>query len=341
MRDAEIPPISSFTVEQAARRTRTPPSVIARPVAAVLRIILPRTRPLNRVETHAERDQAEEMSVFREKLAAATRRNRSFLCVGLDVDPRLAPSGLVGQSGWIERFALGIVEATADLVCAFKPNLAFFEALGLDGLRALRRVLEGMPRDVAVIGDAKRGDVGSTAAAYARALFETWGFDAATVSPYVGFDALGPFLDYGDRGVLLLCKTSNPGSGELQDLRAEYGGVTMPIYEVVARRAVELDTRGNCGLVVGATFPSELARVRSIAPNVPILIPGVGAQQGELEASVAAGLDPRGGGIIVNASRGVIYASSGPDWQEAARAAASALRDRMAAVSRERPVAAD
>jgi orotidine-5'-phosphate decarboxylase len=281
------------------------------------------------------------MSAFRDKLAAATRRNRSFLCVGLDIDPGLAPSGLVGQSGWIERFALGIVEATADLVCAFKPNLAFFEALGLDGFHGLRRVLEGMPRDVVVVGDAKRGDVGSTAVAYARAMFETWGFDAATVSPYVGFDALAPFLEYVDRGVLILCKTSNPGSGELQDRLVAQGGRSIPMYELVARRAVELDTRKNCGLVVGATYPDELARVRSIAPAMPILVPGVGAQQGELEAAIEAGLDVAGGGIIVNASRSVIYASAGPDWQEAARAAASALRVRMRAVGQEHRVAAD
>ena len=271
------------------------------------------------------------MGVFADKLAAVARRNRSLLCVGLDVDPALAPPSLVGRDGWVERFALGVVEATRDLVCAYKPNLAFFEALGLDGYHGLRRVLDGLPKDVPTIGDAKRGDVGSTAVAYARALFDVWGFDAATVNPYLGWDALEPFVAYRERGVLVLCKTSNPGSGDLQDLETAVGGATTPLYELVARRAVDQDHHGNLGLVVGATYPAQLARVRSLAPRLPILVPGVGAQQGDLEASVRAGLDAEGGGIVVNASRGVLYASSGEDWQAAARAAALELRGRLQA----------
>jgi orotidine-5'-phosphate decarboxylase len=276
------------------------------------------------------------LSAFREKLAAATRRHQSLLCVGLDVDPRLAPPSLVGTDGWVERFALGIVEATADLVCAYKPNLAFYEALGIEGYHGLRRTLDGLPKDIPSIGDAKRGDIGHTAAAYAHALFDVWGFDAVTVNPYLGTDTLQPFLEYRDRGVLVVCKTSNPGSGDLQDLPTSWGGETAPLYEVVARRVAGLDTAGNCGLVVGATFPEQLGRVRSLAPTMPILVPGIGAQRGDLEAAVAAGLDREGGGVIANAARQVLYAGAGADWQTAARAAALELRGRLEAARRER-----
>ena len=280
------------------------------------------------------------MSAFTAKLTTAADRNGSLLCVGLDVDPRLAPRSLVEQDGWVERFALGIVEATADLVCAFKPNLAFYEALGMDGYRGLQRVLAGLPKDLVRIGDAKRGDVGNTAAAYAAALFEVWGFDAVTVNPYMGFDTLEPFIQYRDRGVIAVCKTSNPGSGDLQDLPTTWRGETIPLYEVVARQVGEGNVAGNCGLVVGATYPTELGRVRALAPELPILVPGVGAQQGDLEASVAAGLDRDGGGIIVNAARQVLYASRGDDWQAAARRAAKELRGRIEAVRLEQTGAA-
>lgn len=276
------------------------------------------------------------MSAFSNRLSRASARNRSLLCVGLDPDPRLAPPALVGREGWVARFVLGIVEATADLVCAFKPNLAFYEALGEEGYRGLRQVMDGLPTDVVSIGDAKRGDVESTAAAYARALFEVWGFDAATVSPYLGGDSLDPFTRYEDHGVIVICKTSNRGSGDLQDLDVAWQGETLPLYEVVARQVAERNAAGNLGLVVGATYPAQLARVRALAPSLPILVPGVGAQQGDLEGAVTAGLDADGGGILVNASRSVLYASSGDDWQAAARAAALDLRERIEAVRQAR-----
>jgi orotidine-5'-phosphate decarboxylase len=269
------------------------------------------------------------VSAFVDKLRSAASRNGSLLCVGLDVDPRLAPPSLVGRPNWVERFALGIVEATADLVCAYKPNLAFFEALGDDGYRGLRRIVDGLPEDLVSIADAKRNDIGNTAEAYASALYDVWGFDAATVNPYLGGDTLEPFLRYRDRGQIVLCKTSNPGSGDFQDLPTTWRGETMPLYEAVARRVVELDEHGTCGLVVGATYPEQLARVRDLAPRAPILVPGVGAQQGDLDGSVRAGLDADWGGIVVNAARGVLYASRGDDWQAAARAAAVELRDRL------------
>ncbi len=276
--------------------------------------------------------------MFREKLAEATARQNSLLCVGLDVDPKLAPPSLVGQPGWIETFCLGIIEATADLVCAYKPNLAFFEALGLDGYQGLRRTLDGLPKDVVSVGDAKRGDIGSTAVAYARALYEVWGFDVVTVSPLLGPDTLEPFLAYQDRGILVLCKTSNPGSGTYQDLPVPAAHGTQPLYELIARQMSELDrtqAAGQIGLVTGATYPAQLAEIRAVAPELPFLVPGVGAQQGDVWAVVNAGLDARGAGIMVSASRGVTYASKGDDWQQAARDAAIGLREQLDAARQE------
>ena len=213
--------------------------------------------------------------MFRAKLAEVTDRQQSVLCVGLDPDPRLAPPELVGQDGWIERFCLGIVEATSDLVCAYKPNVAFFEALGEDGYRGLRRTVDGLPKDLVRIGDAKRGDIGSTAEAYAKALYEVWGFDVVTVSPLLGPDTLQPFLAYKDRGIFALCKTSNPGSGTLQDLPVPHDGRTVPLYELIARQMAALDgaeAAGQIGLVVGATYPEQAAgdsgrRARSAVPG--------------------------------------------------------------------------
>jgi orotidine-5'-phosphate decarboxylase len=264
---------------------------------------------------------------FADKLAAAVARNRSLVCVGLDPDPRLAPAPLRAHPDWLVRFNMGIVEATADLVCAYKPNLAFYEALGRAGLDGLRATLAAVPRDVPVVLDAKRGDIGHTAAAYATALFDDLGADAITVSPYLGFDALEPFLVYRDRGVFVLCKTSNPGAAEFQDLLCEVDGARRPLYEVVARAAVRWSERATIGLVVGATHPETFRVVRAVAPDLPLLVPGVGAQGGDLATAVRAGLDTRGAGLLVAASRAVLYASSGGDWQAAARAAAEQLRD--------------
>jgi orotidine-5'-phosphate decarboxylase len=264
------------------------------------------------------------MPGFRDKLLAAARRNDSLLCVGLDIDSRRVPPHLLDGSGWIEAFNRGIVEATSDLVCAYKPNLAFYEALGWDGWEGLRRTLAGIPSDIPIIADAKRGDIGSTSAAYAQALFDELGFDAATLNPYLGLEGLEPFLRYDDRGLLILCKTSNPGSGEFQDLMVEWRGERLPLYQVVARRVVEWNAPGSiqCGLVVGATYPDQLREIRAIAPDLPILIPGVGSQSGSLEAAVRLGTDARGDLAIVNLSRSITYAGTGDDWQAQARAEA-------------------
>jgi orotidine-5'-phosphate decarboxylase len=223
----------------------------------------------------------------------------------------------------VEEFLRGIVDATYDVVCCYKPNLAFFEALGMVGQQALRAVLNVIPDGIPVLVDAKRGDTPQTMRAYARAIFDDLGADAATVNPYFGGDSLAPFFDYADRGVFVLCKTSNPGAGEIQDLQVES---SEPLFLRVARRAMAWDRHQTVGLVVGATYPADVAAVRRIAPDVPMLLPGVGAQAGDLASSVRAAVDSAGSGVIVNASRSVLYASSGADWQRAARDEAARLR---------------
>ena len=257
-------------------------------------------------------------STFLERLHAAARTNQSWLCVGLDPDPALMPRGL-----GVAEFLKTIVDATRDLVCCYKPNLAFFEALGMDGQQALRDILRLMPADIPVLVDAKRGDTPQTMQAYARAIFDELGADAVTVSPYLGRDSLEPFFAYPDRGVFVLCKTSNPGAGEMQDLLVEGGE---PLFLRVARRATTWVQQGALGLVVGATYPRDVAAVRAVASDAVILLPGIGAQAGDLEESVRAGTDADGANAIVNASRTVLYASSAADWQTAARTEAARLR---------------
>jgi orotidine-5'-phosphate decarboxylase len=257
-------------------------------------------------------------SSFLERLHAAARTNRSWLCVGLDPDPAVLPAGVE-----LDAFLRGIVDATRDLVCCYKPNLAFYEALGIPGQHTLRSLLTALPPEIPVLIDAKRGDTPQTMRAYARAIFEELDADAVTVSPYPGGDSLEPFFAYRDRGVFVLCKTSNPGAGEIQDLIVE---AAEPLFLRVARRATVWDRHGTLGFVVGATYPGDVAAVRGIAPNVPILLPGVGAQAGDLERSVRAGVDTSGEGAIVNASRTILYASGESNWQAAARAEAERLR---------------
>jgi uridine monophosphate synthetase len=255
---------------------------------------------------------------FAEKLTQAIERNNSLLCVGLDPRPDRFPTSVMAQPDPTFAFNKAIVDATLDLACAYKPNFAFYEAQGLEGLAALRSTIEYIHEvaDVPVILDAKRGDIGSTAQAYARAAFEVWGADAVTVNPYLGHDAVQPFTAYVNRGVFLLCHTSNPGATDLQTL--DCGG--RPLYQVVAEQAVRWGE--NVGLVIGATYPQALQAVREMAPQMWILLPGVGTQGGDLEAALAAGLDEQGSGIIVNASRSIIYA-------ENPRVAAQKLRDRI------------
>jgi len=255
---------------------------------------------------------------FTDKLLAASRRNNSLLCVGLDPDPELVP-----KINFLE-FNKAIIEATADLVCAYKPNLAFYEALGIDGLKLLQDTIEHIPGHIPIIGDGKRGDIGNTAKAYAKALFVSFGFDAATVNPYLGFDSVEPFIGYKDKGVFILCRTSNPGAVDFQSL---VDAQDVPLYETVARKAKEWDVHGNIGLVMGATYPEELKQIRSLCPEMPLLIPGIGAQGGSLASAVKYGIDGRGEKAIIAVSRQILYASREKDFAEAARRSAQKLRD--------------
>ena len=264
------------------------------------------------------------MASFRDKLDAACRANRSLLCVGLDPDPQRMPVADVFQ------FNKAIVDATADLVCAYKPNLAFYEALGLPGLEALQRTVEhirGQAPEVVIIGDSKRGDIGPSAQAYATALFGVWGFDATTANAYGGGDTLQPFLEWPDRGVFIWCRSSNPGAADLQDLRVDGEGT--PVYQELAARSGMWAGNGGLGLVLGATYPQELKRVRELCPEAPFLIPGVGAQGGALAEAVSGGTDANGRNAVINSSRGVLYASRGEDFARAARDAAARLRDEI------------
>ena len=225
---------------------------------------------------------------FVDKLRRASEANQSLLCIGLDPDPRLMPIDDIFE------FNRAIIDATHDLVCCYKPNMAFYEAFGPPGLETLRRTLEHIPDDIPVIGDAKRGDIGNTAKAYAASLFEYYGFDAVTANPYLGGDSLAPFLAYADRGVLVLCRNSNPGAADFQLLTVSRdNGEQRPLYMEVAARCNDWNVSGNVGLVVGATYPEELRRVRQQCPDLPILLPGIGAQGGDLRASMVNGLDSK------------------------------------------------
>ena len=261
---------------------------------------------------------------FLTRLEQSCEANRSLLCVGLDLDPARTPV----SDGF--EFNRGIIDATLDLVCAYKPNLAFYEALGLEGYKTLRRTVEyiraAAPKAI-IIGDGKRGDIGPSAQAYARAMFQVWGFDAVTVNAWGGQDSIAPFLESDSHGVFIWCRGSNPGSADLQDLTVTTPQGQVPLYQQLARAARSWNRRGNVGLVVGATNPEQLEAVRRDCPGMALLIPGVGAQGGDLEAAVRLGTDRRGRLAIINASRSVIYASSGSDFAQAARREAVRLRD--------------
>ena len=256
---------------------------------------------------------------FTQKLEKACRTNNSLLCVGLDPDPTKIP---VGHS--VTSFCQTIIRATAPYVCAYKPNLAFFEALGEDGFKILKEVLKEVPSHIVTIGDAKRGDIGNTATAYAKALYDDLDFDAVTLSPYMGYDSIEPFIKYHDKGIFLLCHTSNAGAADFQQLKMQDGRF---LYEVVAQKASEWNIMGNIGLVVGATATTELKIIRNICPNMTLLVPGVGTQGGDIERTVHVALDKRSLGAIINSSRQVIYASSEKDFAQKAADAAKALRD--------------
>jgi orotidine-5'-phosphate decarboxylase len=264
---------------------------------------------------------------FIEKLSAAWDAHNSLLCVGLDPDVAKFPPELQGRPDAILTFCKAIIDATADAACAFKPQIAYFAALRAeDQLEAICAYVRQTYPQIPVVLDAKRGDIGATADQYAREAYERYGADAVTLSPYMGFDSVAPYLEWKDRGAIVLCRTSNPGGSDLQSLTVD----GKPLYQHVAHLVADKwNTNGQCALVVGATFPAELAQVRKIVGDMPLLVPGIGAQGGDVAATVAAGRTAAGTGMMINSSRAILYATpqAGEDFAQAARRVAIETRD--------------
>lgn len=266
--------------------------------------------------------------VFLSKLEKLIHNNASLVCVGLDSDILKIPIHLRKNKNALFDFNKAIIDATHDLVCAYKPNSAFYESYGIISLHQLKMTMDYLKMtypEVPVILDAKRGDIGNTNNGYVQYAFEYLGVDAITLHPYLGKEALQPFLDQKDKGCIILCKTSNKGAGELQDIKSVKGE---KVYQIVAQKiAHDWNTNNNCLLVVGATYPKELAEIRRIAGDMTFLVPGIGAQGGDIEKTIKAGLNLKGAGLIINSSRGIIYASEGKDFAEKAREETESLKD--------------
>lgn len=266
------------------------------------------------------------LMTFTDKLNRAWTRQDSLLMVGLDPDERRLPAALSGRADAVDAFCRGIVDATAPYACGFKPQIAYFAALKAeDQLLDICRYIRSRYPDLPIVLDAKRGDIGATATQYAREAFERYAADAVTVNPYMGYDSVQPYLEYGDKGVIVLCRTSNPGGADLQDLRLENG---TPLYLHVADQVAQRwNSHGQCALVVGATVPEEIAQVRARVGDMPLLIPGIGAQGGDIAATVHAGRTHNGRGMMINSSRAILYAGADGDWTKAAGDAARRTRD--------------
>jgi len=270
-------------------------------------------------------------NTFTQQLQSAWASQGSMLCIGLDPDPKRLPPSLQGKPEGIFEFCREIADATADLACSFKPQFAYFASQGAEAqLEKLIAHLKNKYPKIPVILDSKRGDIGSTAEHYAMEAFERYGADAVTVSPYMGFDSVEPYLRHAGKGVIILCRTSNPGGSDLQFLNVAPGGE--PLYLHVAKLAAQRwNGSGQISLVVGATFPEEIAKVRAVVGEMPLLIPGIGAQGGDIDATVKAGsiANKPGTGMMINSSRAILYASSGSDFAEAARKVAQSTRDAL------------
>jgi orotidine-5'-phosphate decarboxylase len=268
---------------------------------------------------------------FMQALKARWNDSGSLVCVGLDPEPAKFPSRFADDADAVFAFCRDIADATAAYACAFKPQIAHFAALGAeDALQRLIAHIHTTHPGIPVILDAKRGDIGSTAQHYAREAFDRYAADAVTANPYLGRDSVQPFLDRPDRGVIILCRTSNPGAGDLQDLIVD----GRPLYQHVAEKvAREWNGQGNCALVVGATWPEQLREVRAIVGDMPILVPGIGAQGGDVDAVVRNAANADGTGLLVSSSRAILYASSGEDYADAAANAARELRDAIRRVA--------
>jgi orotidine-5'-phosphate decarboxylase len=270
-------------------------------------------------------------NTFNQQLQSAWASQGSMLCIGFDPDPKRLPSSLQGNAEGIYEFCREIADATADLVCAFKPQFAYFASQRAEAqLEKLIKHLKDKYPHIPVILDSKRGDIGSTADHYALEAFDRYGADAVTVNPYMGFDTIEPYLKHAGKGVIVLCRTSNPGGSDLQFLNV--APIGEPLYLHVAKLAAQQwSSSGQISLVVGATFPEEIAKVRAIVGDMPLLIPGIGAQGGDIDATVSAGkvTNKPGTGMIINSSRAILYASSGVDFAQAARAVAMSTRDAL------------
>ncbi len=266
---------------------------------------------------------------FQQKLDAICQKNNSLVCIGLDSDFEKLPEDLKSHQYPQFEFNKAIIDATHDLVCAYKPNSAFYEARGVDGIRELKMTYEYINEkysDIITILDAKRADIGSTNKGYVGFVFDYLGSDAVTLHPYLGGEAIQPFLDRKDKGIIILCRTSNAGAGEFQDLLVN----NVPLYRYVAKKvSSEWNANGNCLLVTGATYPEELAEVRKITGDMTFLVPGIGAQGGDVEKTLKAGLNSKNAGMIINSSRGIIFASIGVDFAKKARVETKKLRDEI------------
>lgn len=264
---------------------------------------------------------------FTEKLDKIVSKNNSLLCVGLDIDKEKMPRFLFESSKnpYLD-FNKSIIDSTKDLVCAYKLNMAFYEVLGKDGFETLAKTIDYIPDDIIVILDGKRNDIGNTAKKYAQSLFETLKADAVTVNPYLGIDGVKPFLEYMDKCSFILCRTSNPSARDFQDLKLN----NVPLYKSVANKIKDWNVNGNCGAVVGATYPDELKQIRSIlGEDIPILIPGIGAQGGDVEKTIKDGTNKDGKMAIIVSSRSIVYAGKGEDYPKLARDSASKLYEEI------------
>lgn len=267
---------------------------------------------------------------FLTKLDEIVSKNNTLLCIGLDPNIEMLPKHLINVDEPYFEFNKAIIDSTADLVCAFKPNSAFYEARGVEGIAELKKTCDYIKSkfpDIPIILDFKRGDIGSTNDQYAKFAFDYLGADAITIQPYMGKEAVQPFLDHKDKGIIILVRTSNPGSGEFQDIRSEGQKMYLKVAESIVKN---WNDNKNCLLVVGATYPDELADVRqAVGDDIVILIPGIGAQGGDLEATMKTGLNLSGRGVIINSARDIIYTSDGEDFADAARQRAQITRDEI------------
>ncbi|MBN2603328.1 MAG: orotidine-5'-phosphate decarboxylase [Candidatus Thermoplasmatota archaeon] len=264
---------------------------------------------------------------FREKLRGITQENNSLLCVGLDIDSEKIPDFLFKNSNdpYFE-FNKSIIDATKDIVCAYKLNMAFYEVLGIEGFILLEKTINYIPKNILIILDGKRNDIGNTAKKYAKAFFETFNADAITINPYLGKDGIVPFLDYKDKCSFILCRTSNPSAGDFQDLNF----ANKPLFSIVATKIKEWNIFDNCGAVVGATYPNELKIIRKkLGDNIPLLVPGIGKQGGDISTTVKYGTNKKKEMAIINSSRGIIYASDDKDFADSARKSALLLKNEI------------